>query len=363
MLILACISAHGFGHGSRSAAVLRELHRLRPDWRLVVSTALPDAFLDAALAGVPHQRRRCRWDVGVIQADALGVDPGATLAALEELQRQLPMQLERERAWLAQQPGPLAVLGDVPPAAAQLAEAVEAPLAWLASFGWDGIYGPMGGAFSAWAEHCLELYRRGDLLLHCPLALPMPWGLPEVRLGLTAAAPRIPADQVRRQLRLPQERRHCALISFGGLGLELDPALLERWPSWTFIGSDPALAAAANGRVLPAGWRPLDGMPCCSRVFTKPGYSTFCEALSQGLGIHLVHREGFAEAAVLERALVDHGPHRLLSQAQLRCGDWQLDQPLLPPRIGALPGGGAEQAAAVLVQWLAGRPSHALAES
>lgn len=355
MLIVACISAHGFGHGSRTAAVLRALHQLRPSWRLVVSTALPEAFLDTALAGVPHQRRRCRWDVGVIQADALGVDPDATLTALEMLEGELPEQLERERQWLDRQPGPLAFLGDVPPATARLAQSFNAPLLWLASFGWDAIYGPMGEAFAPWREHCLALYRQGDLLLHCPLAMPMPWDLPTVKLGLTAAPPRLAAEQVRRRLRLPRQRQHCALISFGGLGLELDPALLQRWPQWTFIGSAPALAAVANGRVLPEGWRPVDVMPCCSRVLTKPGYSTFCEALSQNLGIHLVHREGFAEAAVLERDLVDHGQHRLLSEAELRSGDWQLDQPLLTPRIGPLPGGGAEQAAAAAADWIESR--------
>ena len=34
MLIYACISNHGYGHGSRSAAVLGALRALRPDWRL-----------------------------------------------------------------------------------------------------------------------------------------------------------------------------------------------------------------------------------------------------------------------------------------------------------------------------------------
>lgn len=353
MLIYACVSAHGFGHGSRTASVLEALHRLEPSWTLVVSTALPDRFLDGALAGVPHLRRRCRWDVGVMQADALGADAAATLVALEQLDRQLPEQLARETAWLRQQPGPRLVLGDVPPAAADLARSVGAPLVWLASFGWDAIYGPMGPAFAGPAAAALARYRQGDLLLRCPLAMAMPWGLDEVPVGLTASSPRRPAGDLRQQLRLPAERQQCVLICFGGLGLELDPALLERWPAFTFVGTDPALARAANGRLLPEGLRPLDVMPCCGRVLTKPGYSTFSEALSQGLGIHLVHREGFAEAAVLEQALVRHGAHRLLSQAQLRSGDWQLDQPLLPASDHPLPANGAEQAAAALRQFAA----------
>ena len=130
MLIYTCISSHGFGHGSRTAAVLAELHRLRPSWRLVISTGLPASFLATALGPVPYELRPCRWDVGVIQADALSSDPLATLAALERLELDLPDQLVREAAWLQEQGQPLLVLADVPPAAALLAQRLGAPLVW-----------------------------------------------------------------------------------------------------------------------------------------------------------------------------------------------------------------------------------------
>ncbi|MEB3264061.1 MAG: hypothetical protein VKJ66_06785 [Synechococcus sp.] len=355
MLIYACVSAHGFGHGSRTAAVLTELAALRPHWRLVLSTALPDAFLDLAMGTVPHERRPCRWDVGVVQADALGADPLATLKALERLEEQLPAQLERELAWLHAQGEPALVLGDVPPVAALLAERAGLPLVWLASFGWDAIYGPMAGdpalepsvaeRFGDWAERCAALYRRGQLLLRCPLAMPMPWGVPERPIGLTTARPRLALEPLAEALALPPERERCVLLSFGGMGFPLDPALLAHWPNHVVVGPDPALAEAPNGRVLPAGVRPLDLMPLAARLITKPGYSSFCEALSQNVGIHLVHREGFAEAAVLEADLRRHGWHRLLSQEQLRRGDWQLDQPLLPPAGAPLAADGALAAA------------------
>jgi hypothetical protein len=203
----------------------------------------------------------------------------------------------------------------------------------------------MGAAFAPWVERCLSLYRRGRLLLHCPLSLPMPWGLPEIAIGLTAGEPRLDGAALARQLELSTERDRNVLISFGGLGLPLDPALLARWPEHRFVGHDPALAEAANGRVLPPGVRPLELMGACGRLITKPGYSSFCEAMRYGVGIHLVQRRGFAEAPVLERELQRHGWHRLLSQAQLRAGEWQLDRPLLPPRQGPLPGDGARQAA------------------
>jgi hypothetical protein len=350
MLIYACISSHGFGHGSRSASVLCELAALRPDWRIVLSTALPASFLRLAFGAVPFEQRCHRWDVGMVQADALDVDAAATLAALEQLDGELEERIAAEVEWLRQQRQPILVLADVPPPAARIAAALNAPLIWLASFGWDAIYAPWGGALAERAEACRALYSRGQLLLRCPLSLPMEWGIPVHPLGLTCSKPRLDLERLSQQLCLPSEQQRCVLIGFGGLGLPLDPALLARWPDHVFIGSDPVLAAAPNARLLPDGVRPLDVMPLVGRLITKAGYSTFCEAFSQGVGIHLVERHGFAEAPVLAEALQDHGAHRLLSRDQLLRGEWQLDQPLLSARIGPLAADGSLQAARVLVE-------------
>lgn len=189
MLIYAALSSHGYGHGSRTASVLAELAALRPHWRLVVSSGLPASFLNLAFGAVPFEHRCCQWDVGVVQVDALGSDAPATLAALELLDRELPGRLAREAAWLVAQRQPVLVLGDVPPAAALLASRLGLPLVWLASFGWDAIYAPMGGAFLARAEQCRHLYAQADLLLQCPLSLPMDWGFPRFRSASPAPGP------------------------------------------------------------------------------------------------------------------------------------------------------------------------------
>ena len=356
MLIYACVSGHGFGHGSRVAAVLSALHAQQPSWRIVLSTPLAPAFLQLAFGAVPFEQRPCRWDVGVIQADALGADADATLAALTQLEQQLPAQIEREARWLAAQRQPVLVLGDVAPAAAALASAAGAPLVWLANFGWDAIYRPMGAAFQPWADRALSAYRQGTALIRCPLSMPMDWGVPATAVGLTAGRPRHRPERLREQLQLSAAPEHTVLVGFGGLGLSLAPELLSHWPDHHFLVSDAAVAqAASNASLIPPELRPLELMPLCSRIITKPGYSTFCEALTAGLGIHLVRREGFAEAPVLEQALQRHGWHRFLSRDQLEQGDWQLDQPLLPPLAEPLPCDGAEQAAAVLIATARGK--------
>jgi hypothetical protein len=348
MLIYACISSHGFGHAARTAAVLSELARRFPECRIVLSTAVKPSFLNLAMGETPFELRPCRWDVGVLQADALDLDPRATLSALEVLETQLPEQVEREALWLESQPSRPLIVADVPPSAVRLAERLCCPLIWLASFGWETIYRPLGEAFLPWAERALAEYRRGDLLLRCPLSLPMAWNLPTEELGLTTSTPRHDLAEVSSRLALPAERERCVLVSFGGLGMDMDPRWLARWPDHVFVGVDPLLLEAANGRLLPPDLRPLDVMPLTARMITKPGYSTFCEAFQQDVGLHVVRRQGFAEAPVLEQGLREEGWHRLLEEAEFRRGDWQLDQPLQAPRAPRLSRDGASQAADLL---------------
>ena len=352
MLVYACISSHGYGHASRTAAVLCELARLAPGCRLVLSTAVNPAFLTLAMGETPFELRACRWDVGMLQANALELDPEGTLVALEALEQQLPAQVEAEATWLAAQATRTLILGDVPPSAALLARRLRSPLIWLASFGWESIYLPLGEAFAPWAEQALDLYRQGQLLLRCPLSLPMDWELPSVELGLTCSTPRHDPKEVARRLNLPSDRERCVLISFGGLGMEMDPGWLALWPEHVFVGVDPRVLEAANGRLLPPDLRPLDVMPLAARMITKPGYSSFCEAFSQGVGLHVVRREGFAEAPVLERALREEGWHRLLEEDGFRNGAWELDQPLKAPRAPRLRRDGSGFAAEMLHQLL-----------
>jgi hypothetical protein len=139
------------------------------------------------------------------------------------------------------------------------------------------------------------------------------------------------------------------MVGFGGMGLQVERRWFEAWPQHRFLVSDPALdCGAANVSLLPADIRPLEGLPLCGRVITKPGYSTFCEAMAAGVGLQVVRREGFAEAPVLEQALRSHSWHRLISREQLQQGDWQLDQPLLAPTDAPVPDGGDRQAAQLL---------------
>ena len=354
MLIYVGISSHGFGHAARQAAVLAALHRLQPHWRLVVSTAVDPNFLRVAFEGVPVEWRQRRWDVGMAQADALSADPQATLAELSALDAGLPAQIDEEARWLSAQNSPVVVVGDIPPSLAELALRLQAPLVWMGNFGWDDIYAPLGELFASYAERATQAYRQGDLLLRMPFDLAMDWGLPTIKIGLTAAQPRPLPEPVHQ--RLSERQQPTVLVGFGGLGLRIEPALCALWPHHHFVLAAPQapdalpfLQQQANVTLLPAGVRPLDVMPFCERLLGKPGFSTFSETLSNRLGLHVVERDGFAEAAALKEGLRRHGRHRFLTRSALASGDWQLNQALISPTEEELAADGAVSAAKAIV--------------
>lgn len=350
MLIYVCISSHGFGHAARQAALLRELHLLCPHWTLVISTMVDRRFLELVFRDIPVVLRTVRWDVGMLQADALGADPAATLEALKDLEDALPQRLDQEVAWISKQDMPVLVIGDIPPVAAELAEQLQAPLVWMGNFGWDDIYAPLGSAFAAWVRRARDCYQRGSLLLRCPFSLAMNWNLREISLTLVAAEPRsIPAAL---EAKLQESPSPNVLVGFGGLGLGLEPSLFARWPDHRFLLTLPRnpdlkerLALISNVTLLPDGVRPLDVMPYCRRHLGKPGFSSFCEAMAADLGLHVVERQGFAEASVLMEGLRQHASHRILRREELESGRWALDQPLQPPTHGRLSATGAIEAA------------------
>ena len=355
MLIYVCLSSHGFGHAARQATVLSALHRLQPSWRLVVSSLVSADFLKLVCGAVPVEQRFVGWDVGMIQADALGVDQERTLDALRALDTDLPKRLDQEAAWLAVQSTPVLVVGDIPPAAAVLAERLGAPLVWMGNFGWDDIYEPLGGRFTEYAASARDQYRRGELLLRCPFSLAMHWGLDEQQLGLTVSDLREIPPPLHQHLE--QIQKPLVLVGFGGLGVAIAPASFRLWPNHHFLMPAPVaphlranFECEANVTLLPESVRPFDVMPFCERHLGKPGYSTFCEALSQELGMHVVERDGgFAEASVLMDGLRLFGRHKILSRHALNQGEWELDQQLIDAIRPIASKQGAEDAAKALV--------------
>ncbi|ASC71477.1 hypothetical protein XM38_024290 [Halomicronema hongdechloris C2206] len=338
--LYVAVTNHGFGHATRAAAVAATIQAQLPQVRLILATTAPQCCCSPNLEG-PFLHRPRAFDVGVLQQDSLTMDKTATLEQLRRIQR-MPTHLVAEEAAFLQQERVSLVLADIPPLATRVAEAAGVPCWMMSNFGWDFIYRPWGGGFVAVADWIAECFQRCDRMFRLPFHEPMKAFPTITDVGLTGGSPRYAPDQLRAILapRVPSpellsKAKHTVLLTFGGLGLQQIPYQgLSRFPDWQFISFDAQAPELPNLlKITDRCLRPVDVMPLCDRIVSKPGYSTFAEACRLNIPILTLTRQDFAESALLVEGIQAVSHHRILRPTDLLQGTWDfLAQPLLPPR-------------------------------
>ena len=332
-VVYIAITNHGFGHAVRAASVAAQIQQRRPDILLVMVTTAPRWLLESYIFGDFIYRPRA-FDVGVVQPDSLKMDRDATLEKLKEIRASEGSIIASEVNFIRLNRVGL-VLADIPPLAALIAKAAGIPCWMLSNFGWDFIYRDWGGEFLEIADWIGDCFSRCDRLFRLPLHEPM-GAFPNITdVGLTGGTPRHPETKLRENFGIATPPEKTILLSFGGLGLQKIPYdNLQHFPDWQFITFDRNAPDLPNLTIVWDSFlRPVDFMPICGRVVSKPGYSTFAEALRLDVPLVSLLREGFAESKVLLEGLQNYGHHQIISTEEFFEGNWEfLHQPLQVPR-------------------------------
>ncbi|MGB3308533.1 MAG: glycosyl transferase [Nodosilinea sp.] len=353
--LYVAITNHGFGHATRAASVAAAVKALWPEVDLVLATTAPQWLLDEYLPG-EYEHRLVAFDIGVIQPDSLRMDLPATLAKLQDIQAHQGETVAAESAYLRQR-GVDLVLADIPPLATAIAHAADIPCWMMSNFGWDFIYRGFGPEFTEIADWIGDCFSQCDRLFRLPFHEPMA-AFPRLEdVGLTGGTPRYEPDVLRTWWHIQTPQSRTVLLTFGGLGLQSIPYHhLDKFPDWQFLTFDHGAPELANLFKVPRqGFRPVDVMPLCDRVVSKPGFSTFSEACRLDLPIVTIPRNDFAEGPVLVNSIQDHSWHRVLTPDEFFHGEWDfIDQPLHPPRrTEAIAKHGNDQIASAIVNYLA----------
>ncbi len=336
-VLYVAITNHGFGHATRAASVAATVKALWPEVDLVLSTTAPQWLLDEYIP-LDYEYRPVAFDIGVIQPDSLNMDLPATLAKLRDIQSRQQETVAEEAAYLKRR-GVNLVLADIPPLAPAIAHAADIPCWMVSNFGWDFVYRSLGPEFEAIADWISDCYRGCDRLFRLPFHEPMA-AFPAIEeAGLTGGTPRYRAAELKAQWNLQTPPAQTVLLTFGGLSLQAIPYDgLAQFPDWQFLTFDSTAPVLPNLFKVPRqGFRPVDVMPLCGRVVSKPGFSTFSEACRLDVPIVTLTRDDFAEGPVLVNGVQDHSWHRVLTPAEFFEGDWAfLTQPLEPPRTSEI---------------------------
>ena len=353
-----CITAHGFGHATRAAAVLAALGRRLPV-RFEIVTAAP-AHLFAESLTAPFTVHPLAVDIGLVQRDAMTEDLEATLAALDGFYPLAEDLVDRVARLLR---GCELVLCDIAPLGIAAAARAGIPSVLLENFTWDWIYAGYLDRCPGLARHIdslAALFARADYRIQAA-----PAGHPvacDLVVQPVARAVRDP-EQVRRRL-WPAAGQRLVLVTMGGVGggvLSLAPLLKRRELLFLFTGRGRENEFLHNLRFLGSDdptWYHPDLVAAADMVVGKVGYSTVAETYHAGRSFAYVQRPAFRESATLAAFVDRHLDSWELSPEQLHSGAWLETLPPLAvgPPLVANRVNGADQAADFLLGLLQGDP-------
>lgn len=282
MRLAFVVSAHGYGHATRSVVLADALADL--GHAVTLFTAAPPVIL-----GRRHAVRPWAVDVGLCQRDSLHEDVPATLTLLEARcgEAAIDALAEELRAFDA-------VVVDVAPAGLEAARRAGVPAVAVGNFDWAWVYRQYP-ALAGWAERFAAWQAP-----HPAIALTPGPGLQGFRSvaegGLLArTAPPVCVAPI------------GVLVCFGGFGLDSLAHMLPEVPGVTWVLAPPM------PRLSRADIRYVDDVPFpalvagASALLTKPGYGVLTEASVAGTPIVWVDRGAFPEAPSLERVMLARG--------------------------------------------------------
>jgi L-arabinokinase len=344
------ITAHGYGHGSRSCDILRALHRMAPEIELIVKTDLPRSFLQSRLPEAIHIIPGA-FDVGLIQTDSIQVDLEASLQALEKRYAREEQHVAEEAAFIRRRRVDVLV-ADIP--AIPLISAGQAGIPAIATgnFGWDWIYADFVRHDARWqkyADKFHEAYAAADLLLRQPFAEPMTAFPRRVDLPLLAS-PGTPCRAKIAELSGADPAKMWVLLSFTSLNLAAGALEnLSHFRQCELFSVEPLAWSGSSIRCLKrsmAGF--ADILASMDVVVTKPGFGIISECIANEKPIIYADRENFREYAVLVKSIETYCRHAFIPSAELYAGN--LGRALneiktAPPPRESIARGGAEVAA------------------
>lgn len=336
-IIYLAATGHGFGHAVRISTVADAILKLHPDSLLIMVTTAPRWLLESYISG-DFIYRPLAFDVGVIQSDSFKMDKAATLKKMQEIYEKRQALMAAEINFIKTNQVDL-ILADIPPLMAPIAKLAGVPCYMMSNFGWDFIYEAWGEEWQGIVNWIKDCYQQCDRLFRLPMAEPMNAFNSITDVGLTGGNPRYNIDDLKDKFNLKASLEKTILLTFGGLGLQQIPYNnLAQFSDWQFITFDRNAPEFDNIiKITESFYRPVDFMPLCGRVMSKPGFSTFAEAMRLEIPIVSLVRNDFAEAALLLKGIENYAEHQIIEVEGFFQGNWDfLKQDPKPPKIGKI---------------------------
>ena len=299
------ITAHGYGHGTRSCDILNAISVTDPSISIVVKTDLPAAFMKSRLSP-PLQQISGAFDLGLIQKDSIQVNLEASLDALEKLYRNEEELIAQEIDFIRRESVDLLV-ADIPALPLRAAQEAGIPSIATGNFGWDWIYSDFVHHDPRWetyVEKFRTAYQQTDLLLRQPFAEPMTAFPHQIDLPLLAKSGTPNRTHIAKETGADLCKK-WVLLSFTTLNLKAKALQqITALNDYQFFSVEPLKWPNSAIHYIPRSTLPFsDILASVDLVITKPGFGIVSECIANNKPILYSDRENFLEYPILVDAI------------------------------------------------------------
>lgn len=351
------ITAHGYGHGTRSCDILNALRAAHSDVPIIVKTDLPADFM-ASRIPPSIEVRPGAFDVGLIQKDSIQVDLDASIRTIEHLYSR-EGELTAQEAKFIKDENIGVVVADIPAIPLAAAQQAGVPNIACGNFGWDWIYSEFTAHDPRWqtyVEKFAGVYRKTDLLLKQPFSEPMAAFPNQTDLPLLAK----PGNECRSLLAEStgaDPAKPWVLLSF--TTLNLSPNAIDQLSHLTRCEKftvEPLEWPGSGIHSISRSTAPFaDVLASVDMVVTKPGFGILSECIANNKPIIYSDRKNFLEYPILVEAIERYCKQAFIPNEELYAGN--LGRALneiesAPEPAEEMPRGGAELAATEILNRL-----------
>lgn len=302
--IVYYISSHGYGHGTRSADIIKALNTYHPDQPVIAVSNLPPDFLRTRIPSAATEFRAGAFDVGLIQSDSIRADVDATFSAVTNLYKNEAALIEQEKTFL-QECDAAAVVTDIAAIPIAAAKALGLPVIAASNFSWDWIYAELHEKrWKPYIDRFAACYAQTDLLLRLPFACPME-AFPQAVDVPLMAEPALPDRETLANITGADPTRPWVLISLVQVGWdEAAVRQLEALTEYEFFTIEPLLFPGT--RLHGIGRHEMTFqqiLASCDIIISKPGFGIVSECVANQKPIIYTDRKHFAEYDYLVRGI------------------------------------------------------------
>lgn len=321
--VVFSISAHGLGHLSQVAPVIRCLNRLRPDIDIAIRSGLARDRLEARIPE-PFTHQQADSDFGYVMHNAIDIDLDATLGRYHAVHADWSRSVAAEAEALSSARADL-VVSNVAYLPLAAAHAAGIPSLAFCSLNWAELFDHYFGRHPRAVpvlQQMLAAYRQAGEFLRVSPSMPMA-DLPRAReIAPIAIAGQRDRDRLIRLLDIDRNSR-MVLVALGGIDFPLQAARWPRTKGLTWLvpkggekGRDDIRGIDGVELMFP------DLLASVDAVITKPGYGTFVEAAAAGVPLLYVPRGHWPEEPYLTGWLKRHARCATISRESLQEGSF-----------------------------------------